>query len=86
MSSNSKTFLDVNEAEYQAFRNSVRAKGWAPPGGDVGALRNSKGLNADVRYDLKASSLSLRIRTLSKGDTYDSIFGEVANVLRSVDR
>lgn len=86
MSSNSKTFLDVNEAEYQAFRNSVRAKGWAPPGGDVGVLRNSKGLNADVRYDLKSTSLSLRIRSLSKGDTYDSIFGEVANVLRSVDR
>jgi len=86
MSSNSKTFLDVNEAEYQAFRNSVRAKGWAPPGGNTGMLRNPAGLNADLNYDLKSTTLSMRIRSLSKGDTYDSIFGEVANVLKSVDR
>lgn len=86
MSSNSKTFLDVNEAEYQAFRNQVRAKGWAPPGGHTGMLRNSSGLNADLSYDHKASTLDLRIRSLSKGDTYDSIFREVENVLKSVDR
>ncbi len=86
MSSNTKTFIDVNEAEYDAFRNHVRTKGWAPPGGASGLLRGAGGLNADLAYDVKGQSLSLRIRSLSKGDTYDSIFREVETILKSVDR
>ncbi len=85
MPSNQKTFTDVNAAEYAEFRKHVRSKGWAPPSSDNGLLRGP-GLDADLSYDEKGSTLSMRIRNVGKGDTYDSIFREVETILKGVDR
>jgi len=99
MPSNQKTFDKLSPHEYTALRSHLRVLGWAPPSSDSGLLqgggasktggRGSKGggsglLLADMSYDPTQEQLSIRLRSVPSGETYDSVFGKIENAVRVV--
>jgi hypothetical protein len=83
MPANQKVFTEVKREKYDVFRQAVRTKALIPPYGDDGFLRGA-GLLADLDFDERAQTLSLRIRELPKGETYNSVFGKLEDVLQTI--
>lgn len=82
MSANSKTFTNLKRDSYDRVRQQLTAKRWSLPSGDSGYLRGYDNMIADWTYDEKGESLSIRVREAGR-DTYESLFGQLAGVIKA---
>lgn len=82
MSANTKTFSKLKRDSYDRVRQQLNAKRWSLPSGDSGYIRGHDGMIADWTYDEKETSLTVRIREAGR-DTYDSLFGQIENVVKN---
>lgn len=81
MPTNSKTFSGLKRDSYERVRQQLSSKRWSLPSGDSGYLRGN-GLMADWDYNEKDEALSIRIRSVAKGETYASTFGSIETVVK----
>jgi len=84
MPANQKVFTEIKREKYDIFRQDLREKAIVPPFGDNGFLRGGGGLFADLTYDEPSETLSLRVRETPKGETYDSFFRKIEDVLQGI--
>lgn len=82
MSANAKTFTKLKRDSYDRVRQQLNAKRWSLPSGDSGYIRGHDGMIADWTYNEKDTTLSVRIRDAGR-DTYDSLFGQLATVIKA---
>lgn len=87
MPSNIKTWENIKRADYQMLVQNLRSKGFSTPYSDGGMLRSAaSGLSADVTFEERTKSLTVRVREGGSGETYSSIFNMLDTTIRSTNR
>lgn len=83
MPANQKVFTEIKREKYDIFRQELREKALVPPFSDSGYLRGA-GLFADLAYDEPSETVAIRIRDVPKGETYDSFFNKIDDILQGI--
>ncbi|MFO0610420.1 MAG: hypothetical protein U0324_45085 [Polyangiales bacterium] len=83
MPANQKVFNEIKREKYDIFRQDLRSKAMVPPFSDNGYLRGA-GLFADLAYDEPGETISIRVRDVPKGETYDSFFHKIEAMLQAI--
>lgn len=86
MPANMKSFDKVKRTDFNLLVQNLRSKGFATPYSDAGMLRAGGGFLADVDFQEKEETLNVRIRQVSKGETYGSIFNMLEDTIKSTNR
>lgn len=84
MPANDKTWTDLDKTTFDALRLNLRSYGLTPPVNNQGFIRGDR-VVVDVRYEEAARTLSLNIRELTNGDTNDSFFRKIDEIIRRTE-
>lgn len=84
MPANDKTWTDLDKTTFDALRLNLRSYGLTPPVNNQGFIRGDR-VVVDVRYEEAARTLNLSIRELTNGDTNDSFFRKIDEIIRRTE-
>lgn len=82
MPANHKSFPGLKRDSYERVRQQLASKRMSLPSGDSGYLRGSNGMIADWNYDEKSGEFSIRVRSPGDGETYESVFSSLENIVK----
>lgn len=84
MPANERTWTELDKDTFDAIRLSLRSYGLTPPVNDQGFIRGDR-VVVDVRYEANARTLNLNIRELTNGDTNDSFFRKIDEIIHRTE-